>query len=172
MEDDMSKTTNNRCLNCGTNMVRRRENRRHLQELVGGVTLVGVDVYRCPRCGEEEVAIPRIEELHRVIATTLATRKARLTPGEIRFLRTYLGLSSVDFARRMGVTKETVSRWERKDAPLAMKVPIERLLRLMVLFEKPVKDYPLARLDETATEAPHAEPLRLTPAGGGWRRAA
>lgn len=163
---------NTKCLQCGHELKQTKENRRYLQEVLDGVTLVGVDVWRCSKCGEEEVAIPRIEELHRLLAAEVALKRARLSPGEIRFLRSYLGLSGADFARRMGVSPVTVSRWERKDAPMRMDVPVERLLRLMVLMEKPVDTYPAERLEETALEEPRTEPLRVKVSRAGWRRAA
>ena len=56
-----------------------------------GVTLVGVEVSRCPECGNHEVSIPRIEELHRVIARAVANRPARLDGAEVRYLRKWLG---------------------------------------------------------------------------------
>jgi DNA-binding transcriptional regulator YiaG len=50
--------------------------------------------------------------LNEVLAKAIAKKPHRLTPGEIRFLRKYLGWSGKDFAQFMGVTPETVSRWE------------------------------------------------------------
>ena len=86
-----------------------------------GVTLVDVEVSRCGHCGQYEVAIPRIDELHRAMATALARKAARLTPAEIRFLRTTLGWSGRELADHMGAAPETVSRgnmarppWDRR----------------------------------------------------------
>ena len=39
-------------------------------------------------------------------------KKRRLAPEEIKFLRKSLGWAGVDFAKHMGATPETVSRWE------------------------------------------------------------
>ena len=63
-----------------------------------------------PKCGEHEVAIPRIEDLHRTIAQAVIAKRERLTPAEIRFLRKFLGWSGADFAAHVGTTPETVSR--------------------------------------------------------------
>jgi putative zinc finger/helix-turn-helix YgiT family protein len=129
------------------------------------VTLRGIEVRRCPKCGEHEAVIPRIEDLHRTIARAVAEKPARLAAAEIRFLRKYLGWSSTDFAQHMGVTLESVSRWENDREPIG---PIaDRLLRLMVATMAPVKDYPvdtLAHLDDSR------EPIRLRmqPAKSGW----
>ena len=160
---------NSKCLRCGTEMRVRRENKKYDASGLDNVTLVNVAVWHCPECGEEEVAIPRIEELHRTLSGTIAMKKERLTPREVRFLRSYLGLSGVDFARRMGVSKEAASRWERVDKPLRMKTATERFLRLMVLHEGRGEHYAIAELDRTATEASGEARLKLTPGKAGWR---
>jgi putative zinc finger/helix-turn-helix YgiT family protein len=109
-----------------------------------GTTLSNVEIYRCPACGEEEVSIPRIEELNRTIARELVRKKTQLAPAEIRFLRKLLGWSGVDFASHFGVTPETVSRWESGKKPMG---PVaERLLRLCIATRVPVQDYNLEEL--------------------------
>jgi hypothetical protein len=45
-------------------MVTKRENRRYEAGGLPHVVLLVVEVRRCPKCGAEEMAIPRIEELH------------------------------------------------------------------------------------------------------------
>ena len=134
-----------RCLECGGTMTVRLETRRYGRGV--DVVLKDVEVRHCNECGEEHVVIPRIEELHRLIASTLAQKKGRLLPGEIRFLRTCLGYSSRDFADFVGVRPETVSRWESERAGVSPSRAAEKLLRLAVLTEKPVEDYGLRDLD-------------------------
>ena len=131
------------------------------------IILDGVRVWRCPKCGEWEMAIPRIEGLHRSLAKHLARRPEKLGPREIRFLRKYLGLSSTDFARRVGVDKATVSRWERVDQPMAMNPQMERLLRVLVLSEKPIETYPL---EEMAAQDASSEAMRWALGARGWKR--
>src|SRR5437870_2437733 len=84
----------------------------------GGVKVVlrDVDLYTCDNCGNEAHAIPNMKGLFRHIAVTLARKKARLAPKEIRFLRKHLGYSSQDFAKRVGVSRTTVSKWEREES--------------------------------------------------------
>lgn len=158
----MSET---KCPMCGEGVLRsRREARRYGRGVE--VVLENVVVRHCPACGEELVVIPAIEALHKAIAASLAKSAARLRPGEIRFLRTFLGYSSADFARVMGVSPETVSRWESLRAPQKMGTTAERLLRLMALQRKPVQSY---RLEETAAdEKPAPRPLRLEATSKGW----
>lgn len=156
-----------KCLQCGGKMTVRQETRRAYAQLEG-VIIEGVEVRHCPHCGEEEVSYANVEQLHTELALQLARKEAALTPQEIRYLRTWLGLSSSDLAKRMGVAKETVSRWERVDKPLAMGATAERLLRLMAVHEQPVEEYPLERLEHVATSKPAPLRVRLKPRKQGW----
>jgi putative zinc finger/helix-turn-helix YgiT family protein len=146
-----------KCDLCGAQMKSGRENYRYTACGLDSVTLMNVEVRRCPECGEYEVDIPRLDELHRLIAQEVASKKARLTPQEIRLLRKYLGFSGVDFAATLDVTPETVSRWEtgkKQMSPVA-----ERALRLMIFVRDPVEEYPLEKLAEVAQG--EAIPLRM-----------
>lgn len=145
------------CMSCGSGMKTARENFKYEACGLPGVTLVSVEVSRCLQCGEYEVAIPNIETLHRTIAAAIVAKRARLTSAEIRFLRKLLGWSGSDFAERMGVTPETVSRWETGTARMGPSA--DRLLRLMVVHEGPVTTYSLDSLKGIAREK--AAPLRL-----------
>ncbi len=158
-----------KCAECGSPMTVKAENHHYSESGLDNVTLLGVPVWRCSHCGEWEVEIRNVEGLHRLLANLLARKTAGLMPQETRFLRTYLGLSSADFARRMGVAKQTVSRWERVDEPLAMKTGTERFLRLMALCEKPVQSYDLKDLDGTATTKPTPSHVRAGFKNHEWR---
>lgn len=137
----------------------------------GGVTIVLEDVriFTCKQCGIETPAIPKMEALFREVARTLAMKRQRLMPQEIRFLRKHLGLSSRDFARKMGVDHTTVSKWERVDDPQSMGAVAERLLRLFVLTERPVEEYPL---EEMASEGAAPSRLQLELDSKGWHASA
>ena len=140
------------CEQCGGPTTTARENFHYSASGLPNVTLIGVQVTRCPKCGAFEVDIPRIEELHRTIAGEVVTKRAPLTPAEIRFLRKWLGWAGVDFAAHMGVTPETVSRWETGN--LRVGASADRLLRMMVVNRAPVQDYSLEMLkaiDESAS---------------------
>ncbi len=159
----------NQCPVCGKGTL---ETRREVRKYGRGidVTLVNVPVRRCPKCGEEFVVIGAVEELHRLIAEDLARSPRKLGPAEIRFLRTHLGYSSADFASVMGVTPETVSRWESKRASQQMAPTAERLLRLMALQDKPIASYGLERTGAGEPTAPVLS-LRLKPTAEGWATA-
>lgn len=108
------------------------------------VYLNGIKIHRCKNheCGEEEIEIQNIVELHNLLAEITAKQENKLVPEEIRFLRTHLGYSGVDFARKVGVDASTVSRWENGKAPMGETA--EKLLRMMIIFKTaPIGDYEL-----------------------------
>jgi len=158
-----------KCLECRGRMQTRRENVRYDASGLKGITLVGVEVSRCLDCGKAEIAIPRIEQLHRLIAKTLIEKHARLTPAEIVFLRKSLGWSGVDFARHMGTRQETVTRWER--GSIRMGATADRLLRMMVASKTPIADYSVDTLGEIADSAPPSV-LKLKASADTWQVAA
>ena len=118
------------CFNCGHKMRTRRENVPFLG--LPGVVLVGVPVHRCPNCGEYEVTIPNIDELHRVLALRVIEESGRLTGAEIKFLRTVLDYTSAEFARLVGASPVTVSRWEHDAQPIGHHA--DALVRALVLL--------------------------------------
>jgi putative zinc finger/helix-turn-helix YgiT family protein len=155
-----------KCVECGAEMTTARENYNYKASGLP-VTLQNVEVRRCKECGEHEVVIPKIDELHKLIAHAVVAKRARLVGPEIRFLRTHLGCSGVDFAKHMGVKPETVSRWENGHdvmSPLA-----DRLLRLMILTNQPVSDYSLDDL-LAVDAAPKPTKIRFAASKTGWNR--
>lgn len=154
------------CFGCGHAMTTGRENVKYDESGLPGVTLVDVEVSRCGHCGQYEVAIPRIEELHRVMATAVVRKSARLTPAEIRFLRTALGWSGRELADHMGAAPETVSRWEHGKAPIGPQA--DRLLRLMVLHRTSPESFDVSDLKGVAAQAPADLRTRLISGTAGW----
>jgi len=153
-----------KCMECGAEVTSARETFNYKASGLP-VTLLNVEVRRCKECGEFEVVIPYIEELHTAIAHAVVVKKARLTPAEIRFLRTHLGWSGTDFAKRMGVAAATVSRWENDKEPIGPQA--DRLLRLMVLTKEPVASYTLDELVDLDAKAKPAA-IKLIPSKAGW----
>lgn len=157
-----------KCVACGKGpMVSARENFSYKASGLP-VTLVDVEVRRCKECGEFEVVIPRVDDLHRTIARAVIAKRSRLTPAEIRFLRTRLGWSGTDFARHMGVKAETVSRWENGHDQMSPSA--DRLLRLMVVTRQPVSDYSLDSLVNVDAAAKPTK-VRAKVSKEGWEAA-
>lgn len=93
------------------------------------VRLIGVKIFTCSVCREKSAVIPKIEELHGLIADDLIRTPGLLNGTQVRFLRKHAGFSAQDFAALIGVTPSHFSRFENeKTANLG--VPTDRLIRL------------------------------------------
>lgn len=161
-----------RCVQCGGPTKAKREKEyRYVESGLPTVILENaVETAVCTKCGETYTGIPAIDSLHRGIASALIRKKRRLAPTEIKFLRKSLGWSGVDFAKRMGTTPETVSRWEHGKTPMGAQA--DRLLRLLVAKEAPITEYSvdvLAQIaaDETGPSTPAR--VEMTRGPRGWK---
>jgi len=143
-----------------------RENYLYRESGLTHVTLVGIEVTRCARCGEHEAVIPKIQQLHEAIAAALSRKAARLLPEEVRFLRKHLGWSGGDFAAHLGVSRETVSRWETGAA--AMGPIAERLLRLATATREPGMTDNLSMLRHVGRGRPAPGSLQIVLKKGAW----
>ena len=157
-----------KCIECGAAMTERRD---AFDYSTCGlpVMLLNVPVRRCRGCDEVEVSIPQIEDLHRLIADSVTRKKGRLAGAEIRFLRSWLGLSGRRFAKWSGVTPETVSRWEHDKAPISESH--EHLLRLLAARQQLFADYDISEVfdadyDRTDASASH---ITARTADRGWK---
>jgi putative zinc finger/helix-turn-helix YgiT family protein len=156
-------TKENRCVECGGKLTVRIGPCRYGRGV--NVVLNNVEVRHCGDCGEEYRVIPNIENLHKEIASSLAKKRVPLTAGEVRFLRNYLGHSSQDFARILGVRPETITRWENP-ADGGMSSVAERFLRMAVLVGRPIKSYGLEDIEFDPAEQP--KPPRFRSEDDGW----
>ena len=104
-----------------------------------GTTILKVKVEHCAHCGERFEHIPAITQLEDALARALLSKHARLTGHEIRFLRKYLGQSGTRMARKMRVTKETMSRWETGARDISPQNDL--LLRLIVAVKMGLAGY-------------------------------
>ena len=155
-----------RCAECGGNLKVTGDTHRYVESGLRNVVLHGVQVRKCEKCGEDEVAIPNIAGLHRRIAMMLVMRKSALAAPELRFLRQYLGQSSKDFAKLLGVTPETMSRWENasRDIPPV----VDRVVRLLVATTQPRTDYSADMLSKIRPTAPKNARMELRLRRDGW----
>jgi len=96
-----------------------------------GVTLIGIELIECEACQNVDPIIPDVNDLMRALAWHLTTQKYRLSGEDVRFLRKYLKMSGVDFAKLLGADKSTLSKWENGEDPIG--TANERLIRSVVL---------------------------------------
>jgi putative zinc finger/helix-turn-helix YgiT family protein len=156
-----------KCDNCGKGAMKvTRENYQYKESGLPNVVLVGVEVRRCPECGTTELALPRVAELHRVIASMVIHKPARLSGLEVRYLRKFLGWSGADFAEHMGVAPGTVSNWENDRDTIG--TASDRALRLMVAHGSPVQDYGLDELKKIGADLAPPMAVRVSKRAGGW----
>ncbi len=155
-----------RCAKCGGNLRVTGSTHRYAESGLPYVVLHGVQVRKCQECGEEEVAIPDIAGLHRCMAALLVARKSALAATELRFLRQFLGHSSKDFAKTLGVAPETLSRWENasRDIPPV----VDRVVRLLVVNTPPRSDYSAEMLAKIRPAPLKHARMALRLGGDGW----
>lgn len=155
-----------KCVECGGNLKVTATTHRYVESGLSDVVLHGVQVRACQKCGAEEVAIPNIADLHRCIASILVARKSALAAVELRFLRQFLGHSSKDFAKTLGVAPETLSRWENANRDIPPVV--DRVVRLLVANTRPRTDYSADMLANIKPKAPKHTRMALRLRGAGW----
>jgi putative zinc finger/helix-turn-helix YgiT family protein len=145
-----------------------REPHRYTITPSWAITLEGVEVRRCARCGYFEVSIERPEALHRTIAAAVIRKPTRLSGPELTFLRQQLDLNGRELADVLGVRNESVSRWERGREPIGPTV--DRLVRALVALKLGGDEpFPVEVLSNIEGDA---EPLRLaisTNPKGQWK---
>ncbi len=96
------------------------------------VVLYGITQYQCTSCGETFAALPKIQDLHKVIGKDIcANKKALLKPEEIIFLRKNMHLKVKDMAKILGVNPSIYSRWE--NGKKTISDPYDRLLRMVYM---------------------------------------
>ncbi len=162
--------TTSTCPFCGSALAKTVGSYHYKASGLPYVWLEEVVIRTCPGCEEGGgVEIPDLAGLHTVLADYLIHQKVRFESFEIRFLRKALGWSSKDFAKKMGVAPETVSRWEA--GTLNMAESHDRVLRMYVAEEKPIENYSIhdtEGLEEGRTK-PHP-PVRVQHHRDHWSR--
>jgi YgiT-type zinc finger domain-containing protein len=127
----MSSFEKTRCSDCGSSARVERVAYRFRESGLDNVVLKGIEVIKCPECGNEEPIIPNLDGLLRVLALAIVTSKVPLTGAEVRYLRKYVGMSGEQFARILHTDKSTLSKWETGHANIGSKSDL--LIRAVAL---------------------------------------
>jgi transcriptional regulator with XRE-family HTH domain len=137
------------------------------------VLLRNVKLLKCDRCGSVTPLLSKIKELTQIIASALVLKPSELTGKEIRFLRKYIGLTGEQFGRKLGLTKEHVSRIENDKHPVGAQT--ERLIRYVSISADPDLQSEMGQLlnllDSIKNE-PQKERIEINPVTGSFEYAA
>ena len=103
-----------KCVMCDNkkDLKEKKVKKKYKESGLDNVTLNGVSYSKCDKCGEEYYGYGDLGKLHATIARLLIIKRGVLSGKEVRFLRTYLGLSTSFFAKLTGYTVEHISRIE------------------------------------------------------------
>lgn len=106
--------------------------------------------------GDEIIAIPAVNELHRMIAFGIVSHKHGITGDELRFLRTEMGYTQAELAALVHHDKQSVGRWERSeyDIDSAAEVIIRRLAveKLHLKFNKGIDELSVSSVPTAAPQ--------------------
>jgi putative zinc finger/helix-turn-helix YgiT family protein len=123
--------SNAECSACGTPAKVIRSNYEFVESGLKHVTLQGIELVHCDKCGNEDPIIPHVNALMRALAQAVVCKPYRLQGQEVRFLRTYLGMTGEQFARLLQVDKTTLSKWENDHDQVGEQS--DRLVRMYAL---------------------------------------
>jgi putative transcriptional regulator len=119
------------------------------------------------------IFIDDIEGLHKVIGHLLVTSKKDLSGDEIRFLRYELLISQNTLGKFMGVSEQTIRRWE--NGKITITKSSETLLRLLYIEHANDREGKIATLLKKISaleEASYEKKLTFKKASRGWKAAA
>lgn len=101
------------CDNCqGELTVKAGQQYHYTMSGLDNVFLENLEVEQCPSCGQVTPYIPRMPQLHKMIAARLVLKPTPLLGKEMRFLRKERRQKAKDWAALLKITPETISQWE------------------------------------------------------------
>lgn len=130
------------CVNCDNKKPLKAKKTRKKFDISGldGVTITGVIHHHCNVCGEDYYDYGDVQKLNAFLAHLVAKKIGRLSGAEMRFLRKYLGYSSVMFAEEiLKIDRSTLSRIEK--GANEFSETLEQLVRTLALTKSPDRNY-------------------------------
>jgi DNA-binding transcriptional regulator YiaG len=79
--------------------------------------------------GDVVITIPNVSDLHRAIAAGIIKHEAGMSGGELRFLRTEVGMTQAELAKIVHHDAQSIGRWERGE--VLIEPTAEALIRLL-----------------------------------------
>ncbi len=118
-----------KCPECGIGEMTPEVISNHTTKLGGiQVEVPNAHVSRCTNCGELSVGAAELKRWAQIQQQQLRGAGQLPSPAEVRATREALGLSVADFAKLLGVTRQTVYAWEREDLSALQLGPTSLLL--------------------------------------------
>jgi transcriptional regulator with XRE-family HTH domain len=110
--------------------------------------------------GDEVLSIPRINDLHHVIAEGIIGRDGAMDGKELRFLRTEMGLTQAELGQILQKEALTIGRWERGENPIDPNA--ETIIRLIAKERLAIKlDLPTEELSRFSLPAATPRPITI-----------
>lgn len=126
---------------------------------------------RKERGGQWVTAVEDADGLYRAIAKHLVLRRKELRGKEVRFLRKHLGLTQAELGELLGVTDQTIARYEKEET--AFEGAANILLRLLVAGKEAGAIDPIKLVEEIRqSDDAVSDDLVLTHEDHEWRLAA
>lgn len=145
-----------KCPSCGGALVASRK--RETQSVGGREFVVTVAAGACRSCGDVFLENSSLQRTELEIACDLA-RHGPVSGDAFRYLRKSLGLRAVVVADLLGVTPETISRWENGQRPVDKAAWMT--LGSVVLEQASRSPETLERLRELSAHGPGAKSVRI-----------
>jgi len=122
--------------------------------------------------GDEVIQIPAINELHRAIAQGIVCHEKGMSPEELRFLRTEMGLTQSELAQLVHRDKQSVGRWERGECP--MEGAVETVIRGLAIERLDLAKVPggIERLAKSSVQTAEVQPININHHDGIYQLAA
>jgi DNA-binding transcriptional regulator YiaG len=118
------------CSNCGHPATVTRGDYR-FDDMGLPLILGNVEIIKCAECETTEPVIPHMNELMDTLALAVVCQPCKLGGDEVRFLRTYVGKSSKEFAALLHLDKTTLSKMENDGRDIGKQT--DKLIRLLTL---------------------------------------
>ncbi len=81
--------------------------------------------------GERVHKVPKINQLHHVIALAIVLHEHGISGKELRFLRTAMGFTQAELANRLHREALSIGRWERGERPISSNA--EAVIRFLAI---------------------------------------
>lgn len=125
---------------------------------LNNVILVGLETCE-DDLGDEVITIKHINVLHRAILAAISQKKTAITPKELRFIRTELGLTQSELANRLNKDTQTIARWEKSQNPIDPTA--DTLIRVLVMEITATTQPSVAELASWAVSSSAEPPIRI-----------